>query len=391
MIHFLVLAGGEGKRAQSENTNIPKQFNGSSGISPLKYLLRFLNSLNFIDTITVVIPKKNIQDYIEVSKNINKLRKFVIGGNSRQSSSYKGLENIVFEFGENEDDCVLIHDAARPIIEENIIKNCIEGLDKNDGTFPAIKVDDTIKKFSCENKFEEVSREEFILVQTPQVFKLRKIFKAHRENNKKFTDDVSLAIASGLNIKKIDGSKSHFKITNYEDLIFYDKIIKGALLNKNGIGFDIHVFEEGNFVRLGGVKIKSNFGLKANSDGDVVIHSITDAILGALEKKDIGFHFSPDNEDYKDADSKIFLDKALDYLNEVDGKIINLDTNIICDIPKIEPYRKDIKKNISKLLGIDENKINIKASSTEKQGFVNSQNGVAAQTIISLQIPQQEK
>ena len=391
MIHFLVLAGGEGKRAQSEDTNIPKQFNGSSGISPLKYLLRFLNSLNFIDTITVVIPKKNIQDYIKISKNINKLRKFVIGGNSRQSSSFKGLENIVFEFGENEDDCVLIHDAARPIIEENIIKNCIEGLNKNDGTFPAINVDDTIKKFSKESEFEEVSREEFILVQTPQVFKLRKIYKAHRENSKKFTDDVSLAIASGLNIKKIDGSKSHFKITSYEDLIFYDKIIKGALINKNGIGFDIHVFEEGNFVRLGGVKIKSDFGLKANSDGDVVIHSITDAILGALEKKDIGFHFNQDNEDYKGADSKIFLDKALNYLNEVDGKIINLDTNIICDIPKIEPVRKDIKKNLSKLLGIDENKINIKASSTENQGFVNSQNGVAAQTIISLQIPQQEK
>ena len=391
MIHFLVLAGGEGKRAQSEGSNIPKQFNGSSGVSPLKYLLRFVNNLNFIDTITVVIPKKNIQDFMKISKNINKLRRFVIGGDSRQSSSYKGLENIVFEFGENEDDCVLIHDAARPIIEENIIKNCIEGLNKNDGTFPAINVDDTIKKFSNENKFEEVNREEFFLVQTPQVFKLRKIYKAHIENKKKFTDDVSLALASGLNIQKMDGSKSHFKITNYEDLIFYDKIIKGTHLNKNGIGFDIHVFTEGNFIKLGGVKIKSNFGLKANSDGDVVIHSITDAILGALEKNDIGFHFSPDNKDYKDVDSKIFLDKALNYLNEVDGEIINLDTNIICDIPKIDPFRKDIKKNLSKLLGVDENKINIKASSTENQGFVNSQNGVAAQTIVSLQVPKQGK
>ena len=142
---------------------------------------------------------------------------------------------------------------------------------------------------------------------------------------------------------------------------------------------------------MGGVKIKSNFGLKANSDGDVVIHSITDAILGALEKNDIGFHFSPDNKDYKDVDSKIFLDKALNYLNEVDGEIINLDTNIICDIPKIDPFRKDIKKNLSKLLGIDENKINIKASSTENQGFVNSQNGVAAQTIVSLQVPKRGK
>ena len=112
---------------------------------------------------------------------------------------------------------------------------------------------------------------------------------------------------------------------------------------------------------------------------------------GNCNKNDIGFHFSPDNKDYKDADSKIFLDKALNYLNEVDGEIINLDTNIICDIPKIEPFRKDIKKNLSKLLGIDKNKINIKASSTENQGFVNSQNGVAAQTIISLQIPQREK
>ena len=132
-------------------------------------------------------------------------------------------------------------------------------------------------------------------------------------------------------------------------IIFYNKIIKGTHLNKNGIGFDIHIFTEGNFIRLGGVKIKSNFGLKANSDGDVVIHSITDAILGALEKNDIGSHFSPDNENYKDADSKIFLDKALNYLNEVDGEIINLDTNIICDIPRIEPFRKDIKKNLSKL------------------------------------------
>ena len=155
--------------------------------------------------------------------------------------------------------------------------------------------------------------------------------------------------------------------------------------NLVGIGFDIHAFTAGNEINLGGVKLKSKYKLLAHSDGDVLLHSITDAILGATNKNDIGVHFPPSKSKYKNSNSVLFLNKAMDFVRECNGKIINLDINLICDYPKINPIKLKLKKNISNLIDVEIDKINIKSTTTEDQGFINFKNGIASQAIVSIE------
>ena len=209
---------------------------------------------------------------------------------------------------------------------------------------------------------------------------------AYQQVKESYSDDIAIANEYGLRIKKIEGSKLNFKITNPSDIEIYKKLIEQYYRNRIGNGFDFHKFKKGKSIKIGGLKIKSKFSLEANSDGDPILHSITDAILGALNEKDIGFHFEPDNEKYKNANSIIFINKALHLLMDRKGEIINLDLNIICDYPKINPIRNKIRKNLSKILKINEDIINIKATSTEDEGFINTKKGIACQTVISLRV-----
>ena len=198
------------------------------------------------------------------------------------------------------------------------------------------------------------------------------------------TKDINKIV--GLRLKKIEGQKLNFKITNPSDIVIYEKLIDQYYRTRVGNGFDFHKFKKGKSIKLGGLKIKSKFSLEANSDGDPILHSITDAILGALNEKDIGFHFEPDSKTYKNVNSVIFINKALKLLKNKKGEIINLDLNIICDYPKINPIRDNIRNNLSKILKIKKDSINIKATSTEDEGFVNTKKGIACQTMISLRV-----
>ena len=185
--------------------------------------------------------------------------------------------------------------------------------------------------------------------------------------------------------KLLKGSKRNFKITTHEDLLLFKDIILSNKKKLVGIGFDIHAFTEGNEIILGGVKLKSKYKLLAHSDGDVLLHSITDAILGATGKNDIGVHYPPSNNKYKNTNSILFLNKAMNYIEENNGEIINLDINLICDYPKINPIKSKLKKSLSNLLKVEVDKINIKATTTEDQGFINFKNGIASQAIISIE------
>ena len=390
MIHFLILAGGKGERAKKGNKTLPKQYMDFNNISPLRYLLKNISKMNEISSITVVISKDNIKEYKRDIRGIKNLRKYVIGGKTRKDSSLKGIKNLKNEFGNKKNQKVLIHDAARPFISKKIILQSIKNLKKYNATCPYIKTEDTIKSIGSGYKIKDIDRNKLISLQTPQGFDLNKIFELHKKNKKEYTDDFSLITNEELSFKLIKGSKENFKITTYEDLLIFKNIILSKKKTLVGIGFDIHAFTDGNEITLGGVKLKSKYKLLAHSDGDVLLHSITDAILGAIGKNDIGFHFPPSKSKYKNSNSVLFLNKALNFLRKCNGKIINLDINLICDYPKINPIKLKLKKNLSNLIGLEIDKINIKATTTEDQGFINFKNGIASQAIISIEVINEE-
>ena len=390
MIHFLILAGGKGERAKKANKTLPKQYMDFNNISPLRYLLKNISKMNEISSITVVISKDNIKEYKRDIRGIKNLRKYVIGGKTRKDSSLKGIKNLKNEFGNKKNQKVLIHDAARPFISKKIILQSIKNLKKYNATCPYIKTEDTIKSIGSGYKIKDIDRNKLISLQTPQGFDLNKIFELHKKNKKEYTDDFSLITNEEISFKLIKGSKENFKITTYEDLLIFKDIILSKKKTLVGIGFDIHAFTDGNEIILGGVKLKSKYKLLAHSDGDVLLHSITDAILGAISKNDIGFHFPPSKSKYKNSNSVLFLNKALNFLRKCNGKIINLDINLICDYPKINPIKLKLKKNLSNLIGLEIDKINIKATTTEDQGFINFKNGIASQAIISIEVINEE-
>jgi len=390
MIHFLILAGGKGERAKKANKTLPKQYMDFNNISPLRYLLKNISKINEISSITVVVSKENIKEYKRDIKGIKNIRRYIIGGKTRKESSLKGIKNLKNEFGNKKNQKVLIHDAARPFISKKIILQSIKNLKKYNATCPYIKTEDTIKSIGSGYKIKDIDRNKLISLQTPQGFDLNKIFELHKKNKKEYTDDFSLITNEEISFKLIKGSKENFKITTYEDLLIFRDIILSKKKTLVGIGFDIHAFTDGNEITLGGVKLKSKYKLLAHSDGDVLLHSITDAILGAIGKNDIGFHFPPSKSKYKNSNSILFLNKAMDFVRKYNGKIINLDINLICDYPKINPIKLKLKKNLSNLIGLEINKINIKATTTEDQGFINFKNGIASQAIISIEVINEE-
>ena len=383
MIHFIILAAGKSERFKKKKNKISKQFYKFRGISPLEHLITSVSNSPSINSITLVINKDDKEEIKGFKMKYPKLNTVVSGGNTRQKSVFIALKNIRKKRIKTRNDIVLIHDAARPFLENRIIENCILHLKKYDGVFPALNTDDTLRNKKNLNTYD---RDIIISSQTPQAFKFDKIYIAHKQAKGDYSDDVAIANKFGLRLKKIEGQKLNFKITNPSDIVIYEKLIDQYYRTRVGNGFDFHKFKKGRSIKLGGLKIKSKFSLEANSDGDPILHSITDAILGALNEKDIGFHFEPDSKTYKNVNSVIFINKALKLLKNKKGEIINLDLNIICDYPKINPIRDNIRNNLSKILKIKKDSINIKATSTEDEGFVNTKKGIACQTMISLRV-----
>ena len=383
MIHFIILAAGKSERFKKKKNKISKQFYKFRGISPLEHLITSVSNSSSINSITLVINKDDKEEIKGFKMKYPKLNTIVSGGNTRQKSVFIALKNIRKKRIKTRNDIVLIHDAARPFLENRIIENCILHLKKYDGVFPALNTDDTLRNKKNLNTYD---RNIIISSQTPQAFKFDKIYIAYKRAKGDYSDDVAIANEFGLRLKKIEGQKLNFKITNPSDIVIYEKLIDQYYRTRVGNGFDFHKFKKGKSIKLGGLKIKSKFSLEANSDGDPILHSITDAILGALNEKDIGFHFEPDSKKYKNVNSVIFINKALKLLKNKKGEIINLDLNIICDYPKINPIRDNIRNNLSKILKINKDSINIKATSTEDEGFVNTKKGIACQTMISLRV-----
>ena len=326
---------------------------------------RLKNKLNINNII--IVANKNEIPYMKNFGNFT----YVEGGKERQLSLKNALKKVSTKY-------VMVSDIARICLEDKFLDRLMESIGAADIIVPYLNVSDTVH---YQDKL--IDRSKVKLIQTPQISRTHVLKKA-LDNDTIFTDDSSAVLAIGGSIKYIKGSQKAVKLTYLKDLKSVDCIKPPLKDNFCGLGYDVHQFKEDKEMFLGGVKINVSYGFKAHSDGDVALHALCDALLGAIGYGDIGELFPDNDMRYKDADSKELLQKVVNFLYSVGYDINNVDITIMAQKPKITPYKEKMKSSISKILQIPINKINIKATTTEKLGFVGREEGVAVQAIATL-------
>ena len=311
------------------------------------------------------------QDEINYMKNFSDNFTYVIGGNTRQQSIQNALKNVSTPK-------VMVTDVARCCVPKEVILELLKNKNKADCIVPFLKISDTVVY-----EDDTINRDGIKLIQTPQLSDT-KILKEALNSTTIFTDDSSAIKNIKRSVYYIDGSLKSTKLTFGDELKNIDCLIPPATDIFVGTGIDIHPFETGKEMFLGGVKIRDDFGFKAHSDGDVLIHSVIDAILGAMGAGDIGEFFPDTDPKYKGANSKDLLKHIVTFCNNVGYVINNIDLTILAQIPKINPHKNEIKTSLAKLLNLPKNKINIKATTTEKLGFIGRKEAIAVLSVASL-------
>lgn len=387
----LITACGRGNRF-NRGEGIPKQYLPLAGIPMLRHsILAFLNHPQVSDVLCVIHPD-DIELYEQSTIGLDLLNP-VFGGETRQSSIRIGLEELI-DYKPNK---VLIHDGVRPFVSKRIINGILEKLESHPAVIPAIAVEDTIKKIG-DGKIEwTLERENLWRAQTPQGFLYQDILNSHIAfKDLNFTDDSALNEYAGIPVAIVPGSQNNFKITTEEDYDRAKHMIPFLIDDyreetRCGMGFDVHGFrkienDEDNFIRLCGTEIEFDKKILAHSDGDVGIHALIDALLGAIGQGDIGEHFPPSEQKWKNCDSREMLKKVYEIIQKSSASILNIDLTIICEKPKILKYKNKMKEELSSILGISSQRINIKATTTEKLGFIGREEGIACQAIASILI-----
>ena len=361
--YFIILASGQSKRFNSKKL---KQFIRYKNKALFEHSVeKAINSKLFKKIILVTNRKKQIQN------NYHKNLIIIKGGKERSDSSLLGLKYIK-KFKPNN---VLIHDAARPNFSIKLLKSLVNSLKKNKATIPVISSKDSIK-YKVKNQLFNLNKKNAYLTQTPQAFNYKDLYNLSISQKNKIQDEATLFIKNNLKIKFIKGENLNNKITFKDDL----KLTKTYF----GIGFDIHRLIKNKKLYLGGIKIPFHSGLKGHSDGDVILHSIIDAILGALRKKDIGYLYPSNKNKYKNIRSPKMLSPIISDLKNKNFYINNLDINLICEKPKVSKYRNKILNSLSSLLNVEKNIINLKGKTVEKLGLIGKENAIACEAIVSI-------
>ncbi len=361
--YFIILASGQSKRF---NSTKPKQFIKYKNKALFEHSVdKALKSKLFKKIIIVTNDKKQIKN--KFSKKVLIIK----GGKERSDSSLIGLKFIKKYNPIN----VLIHDAARPNFTISLLKKLINSLKNNKATIPVVFSKDSIK-YKIKNQLFNLQRKNSYLTQTPQAFKFKDIYDLSVKQKNKIQDEATLFINNNIKIKFINGEILNEKITFQEDI--------NNLKTYFGIGFDIHRLIKNKKLYLGGTRIPFHSGLQGHSDGDVILHSIIDALLGAMRKNDIGTFFPDNKNKFKNIRSPKMLKPIVEILNRNNFYINNLDINLICERPKISKHRKKIIYSLSNLLDIDENLINLKGKTVEKLGLIGKEKAIACEVICSI-------
>jgi 2-C-methyl-D-erythritol 4-phosphate cytidylyltransferase/2-C-methyl-D-erythritol 2,4-cyclodiphosphate synthase len=382
----LVVAGGGGTRA---GAGAPKQYRLLGGEPVLRRSLRLFTDHREIGAVQAVIRRKDVTDYAAASARLPKCLPAVPGGKTRQASVLAGLESLV----PTAPRFVLVHDAARPFADAALIDRAIKAVRKSGAAIPAVPVSDTIKKVDKSGLIRaNVERSELRAVQTPQAFEFETLLSAHRRAAKEgllnFTDDAAIMEWVGEPVTVFDGSPGNVKLTTPEDFERAAALAAQRLGDvRTGTGYDVHAFVDGDHVTLGGVKIPYEKKLSGHSDADVLLHAITDAVLGAIADGDIGHHFPPSDEKWRGADSAAFLKFAAERVRERGGVIAHIDGTLICEAPKIGPHRDAMREKIAKICGIEIGRVGVQATTNERLGFLGRGEGIAAMASATIRLP----
>jgi 2-C-methyl-D-erythritol 4-phosphate cytidylyltransferase/2-C-methyl-D-erythritol 2,4-cyclodiphosphate synthase len=368
----VIVAAGQGLRAGQP---LPKQFALWRGKPVLRHATEALVA-GGIETIMVAIPEGADAIAADMLADLPGIA-LVTGGASRQDSVRIALEAL----GASPPDTVLIHDAARPDCPTEVIARLFAALDDHAGAIPVLPVVDSLAQAADGMMTGSAPREDLRRVQTPQAFRFAEILAAHRawSGSAQAGDDAQVAMAAGLAVALVDGDERLRKLTFSED--FVDALPRWP---RTGTGFDVHRLARGEELWLCGVKIDHPYGLAGHSDADVAIHALVDAILGAAAAGDIGQHFPPSDPRWRGASSDRFLAHAVSLASEAGYAIGNVDVTLICEAPRIGPYRDAMRARLAELLGIGLESVSVKATTTEKLGFAGRGEGIAAQAVATL-------
>lgn len=380
----LIVAAGRGTRLGGE---LPKQYLLLDGEPVLRRTVSAFLAHPRIDQVLVVIGAGQQDLYDQALSGLDLLPP-VVGGETRQQSVAAGLAALAGSAPTH----VLIHDAARALIDDALISRVCDALESSPAVLPALPVVDSLSRIEGDQVVGTQDREHLVRAQTPQGFDFAAITDAHgRMTGQAFSDDVAVARAAGMVVRVVAGTEDNFKITIADDLKRAESLLRQKGQNnvetRTGSGFDVHRLADDRAMVLCGLPIPHPQGLAGHSDADVALHAITDAVLGAMAEGDIGDHFPPEDNRWKGVSSDIFLRYAASLLQLRVGRVISIDLTIICEAPKIKPHRQAMRENVAAILGIPVHRISIKATTTERLGFTGRREGIAAQAIATVELP----
>ncbi len=373
----LIVAAGRGERAGGD---LPKQYVSIGGVP---VIARAVDA--FGDIPVFVVIGEGQQDLVQVALGTRTVAGIVIGGSSRQDSVLNGLKAIEGNGGATK---VLIHDAARPLLPAQVRDALVAALDVHDGAVPVVPVADTVARADG-TLGDTVDRTALFRVQTPQAFRFGAIMTSHKHwSGDPATDDAQMARAAGYEVVTVPGDAMLDKITHPADFARAEAALATRYVSRSASGFDVHRLEAGKPLWLGGVEVTHTHGLSGHSDADVALHAITDAILGCIGAGDIGTHFPPSDAQWRGAASHLFLDHARSLVMARGGIIDFVDLTLICEAPKVGPYRDAMRARIAEILNVPTGRISIKATTTERLGFTGRGEGIAAQAIATVRLPE---
>jgi 2-C-methyl-D-erythritol 4-phosphate cytidylyltransferase/2-C-methyl-D-erythritol 2,4-cyclodiphosphate synthase len=376
----IIPAAGSGQRVGGD---IPKQYRLLGGKTVLRHTVEIFLSMPGLRTLQVVISPEHERLYHDAVMGLS-LPGPVLGGASRKESVYSGLKALP----DNGDTAhVLVHDAARPLVSRGEIDRLLATLQIYDAATLAAPMANTLRH----EDGHTVDRTGLWSIQTPQGFRTKLLKEAHQkfEKNDDFTDDAGMVEALGQTVHMVRGSRMNFKITTEDDFIMAKQLVAARFETRTGSGFDVHAFDSiaASVIRLGGIDIPHDHKLAGHSDADVVLHALTDALLGTIAAGDIGRIFPPSDPQWKGADSAIFLAEAARLVRAAGGIIRHCDVTILCEAPKIGPHRAAMQERIADILGLAPARISIKATTTEGLGFTGRREGIAAQAVCTISLP----
>lgn len=382
----LIVAAGRGRRLGEA---LPKQYLDLAGTSVLARAVASILAHPEIATVRVVIhpDDRGLYDAAVAAIADPRLGPPVAGGAARADSVLAGLEALAAEAP----DRVLIHDAARPFVPLAVVASVLDALAEAPAALPALPVVDALWRGDGATATETAPRAGLWRAQTPQGFRFAEILSAHRAHAEgsrgEALDDVAVATAAGHAARIVPGDEAAFKITTAADLARARGLTGAAMDIRTGNGFDVHAFGPGDAVTLCGVTVPHDGGLIGHSDADVGLHALTDAIFGALAEGDIGQWFPPSDPQWKGADSRVFLAKAVERAAARGFAITHLDVTLVCEAPKIGPHAAAMRAAVAAIAGLDPERVSVKATTSERLGFTGRREGIAALATATLVRP----